>query len=32
MQSPENWMEDFGSGTLDREVAVLKLDPPSPKP
>ena len=27
MQSPENWMEDFGSGTLERGVAVVKLDP-----
>ena len=27
MQSPENWMEDFGSGELERGVAVVKLDP-----
>jgi hypothetical protein len=27
VQSPENWMEDFGSGLLDRGVAVLKIDP-----
>jgi len=27
MQSPENWMEDFGSGTLERGVAVVKIDP-----
>jgi hypothetical protein len=26
MQSAENWMEDFGSGTLERGVAVVKLD------
>ncbi|MGA2577640.1 MAG: hypothetical protein ABSH24_16595 [Bryobacteraceae bacterium] len=26
MQSPENWMEDFGSGTLERGVAVVKLE------
>src|SRR5208282_1763006 len=27
MQSPENWMEDFGTGTLERGVAVVKIDP-----
>jgi len=27
MQSPENWMEDFGSGTLQQGVAVVNLDP-----
>jgi len=27
MQSPENWMEDFGSGVLERGVAVVKIDP-----
>lgn len=27
MQSPENWMEDFGSGSLQRGVAVVKIDP-----
>jgi hypothetical protein len=27
VQSPENWMEDFGSGTLQRGVAVVQLDP-----
>jgi hypothetical protein len=27
MQSPENWMEDFGSGELQRGVAVVKIDP-----
>jgi len=27
MQSPENWMEDFGSGTLHDGVAIVKLDP-----
>jgi hypothetical protein len=27
MQSPENWMEDFGSGVLSRGVAVVKIDP-----
>jgi len=27
MQSPENWMEDFGSGALERGVAVVKIDP-----
>jgi hypothetical protein len=27
MQSPENWMEDFGSGELERGVAVIKIDP-----
>ena len=28
MQSPENWMEDFGSGTLHLDgVAIVKLDP-----
>jgi len=27
MQSPENWMEDFGTGTLQRGVAMVKIDP-----
>jgi hypothetical protein len=27
MQSPENWMEDFGSGVLQEGVAVIKIDP-----
>ena len=27
MQSPENWMEDFGSGTLQNGVAVVGIDP-----
>jgi hypothetical protein len=27
MQSPENWMEDFGSGALERGVAVVNIDP-----
>ena len=27
VQSPENWMEDFGTGTLERGVAVVKIDP-----
>jgi len=27
MQSPENWMEDFGSGVLERGVALVKIDP-----
>jgi hypothetical protein len=27
MQSPENWMEDFGSGLLERGLAVVKIDP-----
>jgi hypothetical protein len=27
MQSPENWMEDFGSGVLERGVATIKIDP-----
>jgi hypothetical protein len=26
MQSPENWMEDFGSGTLQGGVATITLD------
>jgi hypothetical protein len=26
MQSPENWMEDFGSGTLHRGVAIIRID------
>ena len=26
MQSPENWMEDFGSGTLQKGVAVVAID------
>jgi len=27
VQSPENWMEDFGSGVLERGVAVVGIDP-----
>jgi hypothetical protein len=27
VQSPENWMEDFGSGVLERGVALIKIDP-----
>ena len=27
MQSPENWMEDFGTGELQNGVAVVKIDP-----
>jgi hypothetical protein len=27
VQSPENWMEDFGSGALQDGVAVVKIDP-----
>ena len=27
VQSPENWMEDFGSGELKLGVAVVKIDP-----
>jgi len=27
VQSPENWMEDFGTGTMERGVAVVKIDP-----
>jgi hypothetical protein len=27
VQSPESWMEDFGSGELQRGVAVVKIDP-----
>jgi hypothetical protein len=27
MQSPENWMEDFGSGALERGVAVVSIEP-----
>lgn len=27
VQSPENWMEDFGSGELQEGVAVAKIDP-----
>ena len=27
MQSPENWMEDFGSGSLANGKAVINLDP-----
>jgi hypothetical protein len=26
MQSPENWMEDFGSGTIKNGVAVVTID------
>jgi hypothetical protein len=27
MQSPENWMEDFGSGAVERGVGVVQIDP-----
>jgi len=27
MQSPENWMEDFGSAALEHGVAVVNIDP-----
>jgi len=27
VQSPENWMEDFGTGQLERGVAVVSIDP-----
>jgi hypothetical protein len=27
VQSPENWMEDFGSGQVNHGVAVVKIDP-----
>jgi hypothetical protein len=27
MHSPENWMEDFGSGALQNGVAVVNIDP-----
>jgi hypothetical protein len=27
VESPENWFEDFGSGTLRHGVATVKLDP-----
>jgi len=27
MQSPENWMEDFGSGTIKNGVATVTIDP-----
>jgi hypothetical protein len=27
VQSPENWMEDFGSGELQKGVAVVTIDP-----
>ncbi len=27
IQAPENWFEDFGSGTLDRGAAAVKLEP-----
>ncbi len=27
MQSPENWIEDFGSGNLESGVAVVHIDP-----
>jgi hypothetical protein len=27
VQSPENWMEDFGTGQMERGVAVVKIDP-----
>lgn len=27
VQSPENWMEDFGTGRMEKGVAVIKIDP-----
>jgi hypothetical protein len=27
VQSPENWMEDFGSGNVERGVAVVQIEP-----
>jgi hypothetical protein len=27
VQSPENWMEDFGTGQLSKGVAVIRIDP-----
>lgn len=27
VQSPENWMDDFGSGVLQNGVAVVQIDP-----
>jgi len=27
VQSPESWMEDFGTGKLERGVAVVRIDP-----
>jgi len=27
MQSPENWMEDFGSGAIKNGVAIVTIDP-----
>ncbi len=27
VQSPENWMEDFGSGQVERGAAVVRIDP-----
>jgi hypothetical protein len=27
VQSPENWMEDFGTGQMEKGVAVVKIDP-----
>ena len=27
MESPENWMEDFGAGELQQGVAVVRIDP-----
>lgn len=27
MQSPENWMEDFGAGVLQQGVAIVNIDP-----
>ena len=27
MQSPENWFEDFGSGSLTNGAVTIKLDP-----
>jgi hypothetical protein len=26
-QSPENWMEDYGNGTMERGVALVRIDP-----
>ncbi|MGA7256134.1 MAG: hypothetical protein WCF17_08410 [Terracidiphilus sp.] len=27
VQSPENWMEDFGTGQMEKGVAVIRIDP-----
>jgi hypothetical protein len=32
VQSLENWLEGFGSGNLERGVAVVKIDPIAPSP